>query len=477
MLLWSVLLGCLGAVVLIVAGRAREAVREDARSGRRRVAEQDAIWLQDAANNRMVVNALLVTDRMDLDALRQIVNERVVELGQRRPRYPRFTWKLVARGKRWYWQPDAEFRIERHVRLAHAERLRSRKELERFVEAEVQLPLPTDRPPWSLQLLPDVGEGRSGLLFRSHHCMADGLALCAILLSLTDPAELPSGVRTVTRAERRTARGRLLAVLGAVLAAPWVLGRKLLARADRSAAHGPELSGYKHVAWSQPLALERVKRLKDARHATVNDVLLTVVAGGFRRYLTERSDADVERVRAVVPVNLRGVVDGSLLEMGNRFAAALVDLPAQSMVASERLGLVRRQMAALKRSSEPLVMYGTGLLLLKLLPASWSRRLIDFLAAKCSCVLTNVPGPSVPVEIAGRRVHGLMFWVPQRATVGIGISLISYADTLWVGVIADDVVVPEPQWMIDAFEQELRALEAETEAQESKAAPSGRVAA
>jgi hypothetical protein len=87
-----------------------------------------------------------------------------------------------------------------------------------------------------------------------------------------------------------------------------------------------------------------------------------------------------------------------------------------------------------------------------------SRGLIDFLANKCTAVVTNVPGPQREISLAGRRVRSMMFWVPQRADIGVGISILSFAGKLQVGVVTDAVLVPDPQDLVRVFEEQFEAL-------------------
>ena len=98
--------------------------------------------------------------------------------------------------------------------------------------------------------------------------------------------------------------------------------------------------------------------------------------------------------------------------------------------------------------------------MLTVLPQAVSRGLIDFLANKCTAVVTNVPGPQRDITLAGRRVRSLMFWVPQRADIGVGISILSFAGKVQIGVIADAGLVPDPQDLVRAFEEEFEALRA-----------------
>ncbi len=115
-------------------------------------------------------------------------------------------------------------------------------------------------------------------------------------------------------------------------------------------------------------------------------------------------------------------------------------------------------MDRLKRSPEPLVMFGAQNVLLHLLPSAVGRKLVNFFGNKTTCVLTNVPGPQVPLAVGGRRLRGLVFWVPQRDLIGIGVSILSFSGSLRVGVIADVALLPDPGDLVAAFDQEFEAL-------------------
>ena len=115
-------------------------------------------------------------------------------------------------------------------------------------------------------------------------------------------------------------------------------------------------------------------------------------------------------------------------------------------------------MDEMKRSSVPVVVYEIQRVLLALLPEVLSRGLIDFLANKCTAVVTNITGPAHDIALAGRRVRSILFWVPQRARIGVGISILSFAGKVQLGVIADEALVPDPASLVQAFEEEFDAL-------------------
>jgi WS/DGAT/MGAT family acyltransferase len=432
--------------------------------GRQPVAATDALWLQDSATNRMIINGLYTVDRMDLDTLRRLFVERVLA-AEGGARWPRFMLRVVEEGGRPFWEPDPEFAIERHILAAPGgEAVRTKADLQRYLGGLVAQPLPADRPRWQFLHIPELDGGKTAFIVRVHHSMGDGIGLIPVLFSLEDaPGESKTGAPAPGDAARdpalkvaRKPRSRLGTALKLPFAFPVVLLGKLLARADKSPVHGPELSGEKRVAWSEAIPFSRIQAIKGNHGASVNDVLLTAVVGAFRRVVAA-AGGELARLHASVPVNVRAA--GEPLRMENRFAAVPFDLPAHIADARERIREVHRRMLAMKDSVEPIVVHAAQSLLTRALPPRASTRLIDVFANKCTCVLTNVPGPSHQITLAGRRIHDLMFWVPQRSRIGIGISLLSFSGTLRLGVISDARVMPDPDLLVAGFEQELRELE------------------
>lgn len=419
------------------------------------VAGRDGVWLQDAPHNLMVINSVFTVDRLEREVLRDLWDERVMKAGGG-SRYARFSRKIVYRGERAFWQDDPAFDIDRHIVLAPplAEdplALASREKLQVYVGEQASRPLPADRPLWQLQVVPDYRDGKSAVIVRIHHVMGDGVSLVPILFSLMDPEK--GGEKTLPVAGKKATAWHVTA---AVLAGPFLLAQKFSWRRDRSVVHGPALSGTKRVAWTDPIEVDLIKKVKNTLGATVNDVLMACVSSAFERYVARRGGAPMRKLRVSMPVNLRPLEEEPRME--NKFAAVMLDLPVGFADLRARVAATKRRLDALKRSPEPLFTYGTVRLLLKTLPAGLSRFLIDFLANKCTCVVSNVPGPPSPVYLAGRRVRAMMFWVPQRSGIGIGISMLSFTGELMVGAICDTEVVDDPRLFMECFSDEFRSL-------------------
>ena len=420
---------------------------------------QDGMWLQDIPQNLMVVNSVFTLDRIDLETLRRLWQERVLQAGDGQ-RYPRFTKRVVVTDKGVHWQDDPEFDLAAHVFEAPgAERIDSKAKLQDYIGKMAARPLPRDRPLWQMQLIPQFVEGVSAVVFRIHHCMADGIAMIPVMFSFMDrddPAIEAFVDPTVQVGAGKSGRSKVaVGLLASLLGGPTLVG-KALARGDRSLLHGPDCTGEKRVAWSDAIDLAIVKQVKNALGATVNDVLMACVAGAFERYAETRTGAGLRRLRVSMPVNVRWPDEPMLME--NRFATVLLKLPTRVGDVRQRVLATKRRMDRLKRSVEPIVMFGAQNVLLYVLPSAFGRRLVNFYGNKTTCVLTNVPGPQVPLSVDGRRVRGFVFWVPQRDRIGIGISILSFSGSVRIGVIGDVAVLEDPAALVAAFEEELAAL-------------------
>lgn len=426
------------------------------------VAERDFVWLQDRESNLMVINSVLTTDRMDIDDLRRVFRERVIH--HEDDSYARFRRCIVRSGNRHYWRDDADFDISRHIvevdpATVEAEKLGTKEGLQDFIGRQASQPLPDDRPLWQFLFIPEFGDGGTAIITRVHHVIGDGVSMVPVLFSLMDVDDDDPRDISERQVKTRGTAGKLWAIFTkAALTGPFLLGARAVTPADQSVLHGPELAGHKRVAWTRPLPLERVKAIKNRLSATVNDVLLAAVSGAFRRYaLNHPTEIELRRVRVSMPVNVRPPSEKPKLE--NKFAAVMFDLPIEVPDLRARLDETKRRMNALKKSVEPMIYYGAVNVLLKILPRTWSHWLVDFYAQKCTAVLSNVPGPQEVLYVAGCRVRAMLFWVPQRANIGLGISILSFSGDVRIGIFSDVEVMSEPSAFVEAVEAEIDLLE------------------
>ena len=449
----------------------------------------DAAWLHmDRPESLMMITALLSFDEpVPYDTMLGLLAERLVAV------YPRFSRRIHESPLKVgppRWVEDVEFDITRHVVRAALPAPAGKAELEALCAAMMSEPLPRNQPPWQIHVVAGTDGGRgTALLARIHHCVADGISLARVLLAMADDAGLdPHLVTTEVTHEAHTHRfhrprlnpmaatwkagetlwheGVELSTHPERLAALARLGTETAAAASHLLMLSPDpdtalrgtLGIPKRVAWSEPIPLPRIKDTCRALGCTVNDVLLAAIAGAVRRYLIGRG-SPVADIRAFVPVNLRPLDVPVPVDLGNRFSLAVLPLPVGQETPGERLAALRRAMDHIKQSQEPAVAFGI-LNAIGMTPTRVERAVLRVFGTKGSAVMTNVPGPTTPVSLAGHAVKSFLFWVPMSAGVALGVSIFSYAGDVVIGVASDAGLIPDPEALVAAYPDELTALEA-----------------
>ena len=254
-----------------------------------------------------------------------------------------------------------------------------------------------------------------------------------------------------------------LDLAGQLTADAQAAGKLLLTPPEARGALKHDVGAVRSVAWSRPLSLSKVKAIAHAQDATVNDVLLAAVSGVLHDDMVAGGE-EPRPIRAMVPVNLRPVDTsaaeqlGPAEQLGNRFGLVFLTLPVDRPAPRGRLLALKRRMDEIKHSPEGPLSYvmleATGLT-----PAALERYIIDFFTAKASAVMTNVPGPRQTVHLAGSPVRTVLVWAPTAGSVGMSISIFSYAGRITVGLLAHADLVPDPQRILGRLPREIAAMD------------------
>jgi hypothetical protein len=165
--------------------------------------------------------------------------------------------------------------------------------------------------------------------------------------------------------------------------------------------------------------------------------------------------ADGLNFRAVVPVNLRQ--PGTEHELGNKFGLVFLSLPVGIAHPVERLRELKRCMDGLKGSLEAPVSFGI-LNAIGMSPETIQDIVVNIFGTKGTAVMTNVMGPREQIYLAGAPLESFMFWVPQSGRLGMGVSILSYAGQVWLGLITDEGLVPDPETIVAEFQTEFDEL-------------------
>ena len=415
--------------------------------------------------------------------------EEVVELVRARvPRVPRYRQRLVQvpfRTGRPVWVDDAHLDLEYHVRHTALPPPGDIPQLKRLAARLFSQRLDRDKPLWELWFVEGVAEGRFALVSKTHHCMVDGISgvdIATVLLDGTpeaprprsepwQPRPAPTTAELVRDALREQvtrpwevlrealepgseARRLLLAMVGGIKP---LIGLAQLGQAPASSLN--QAIGPHRRFETVQLDLGEIRRIRTVLGGTVNDVILAVVTGALRTLLLERGEQLGPDLRAMVPVSVRPPEGRGTF--GNQVTAVFCPLPVAEGDPRRRLERVRAAMQDLKQSQQAL-----GALAISKL-GDFAPPTLLAQAARLQAytrffnlVVTNVPGPQMPLYLLGHRMLGCYPAVPLAANQTVVIGLLSYDGSVGVGLMGDADAARDLSRLAEALAASLGELSA-----------------
>jgi WS/DGAT/MGAT family acyltransferase len=461
-----------------------------------RMSRVDTAWLRmdSPSNLMMIMGVWVIKPGIRYADLAHRLEERLFK-------YPRFKQRVVQDAAGATWVDDTQFDMANHLVFETLPKVSTARQQQALQDRRAALcmePLDPSRPLWQFHLVENY-KGGCALMVRIHHCIADGIALISVTQSLVDGGSVPpaqkqrdkatqsaedwliesllkpltqfavkaidkagdSAVRSIDALfdpQKGMERGLNHSYDAAKLAYQVLtdLAALALMEDDSPTMLKGKPGNTKRVAWCAPLPLQEVKAVGKALNCSINDVLLSCVAGAIGEYLkTQGEVVKGKDIRAMVPVNLRPLEQA--YKLGNRFGLAPLVLPIGLENPVERVYEVRRRMAGLKGSTQPLLTFGL-LAVAGLLIKPAQDAMLSLFSKKTTAVMTNVPGPATKLKICGSTIEESLFWVPQSGSVGLGVSILSYGGGVQFGIVSDTTLCPQPQKIIDLFEPEFAKL-------------------
>jgi WS/DGAT/MGAT family acyltransferase len=385
------------------------------------------------------------------------------------------------------WIDDPAFNLAYHVRHTALPSPGSEEQLRRLTGRVFSQALDRSKPLWELWLVQGLERNRFALLSKTHHALVDGVAGVDISTVLFDtkpvPEPAPDEQEWVPNSEPSTVQLVARGVADAAAAPLHLAGRLMSAiqhpePAARRVADALEALG--EVAWNfanpapdVPLNVEigshrrfvwvrselaTFKRIKDALGGTVNDVVLAVVTGALRRWLTSRGiKTQGLELRALVPVSIR--TEDEHGHLGNRIAAMRGPLPVYVEDPVRRLQIVREAMGELKQSKQALgaeVISRFNDFAPPTLLAQASR--INFSTRLFNLIVTNVPGPQIPLYVLGRELEDVfpVAFLPQHHALAV--AIMSYNGGIDFGLLGDYDAMEDVDVICEGIEEALEEL-------------------
>jgi len=388
----------------------------------------DAAWLRmDTPVNPMVItSAVTLGGQVPFEDVRRLVEERFL-------RHERFQLRVVDPKLPFvspHWERDPHFDVRSHVHHVRLPQPASQVEMDAFVSDLMSARLDPARPLWQVYVVDDAPSG-TAIVSRLHHCLADGISLMRVLVGLFD--ELGADTAQVGLPPKPTELNlKAMSARAASYAA--TLGRLLLLPSDPATPLRGTLGTRKRAIRADPLPFGRLRAAAKARGGTVNDVLAAIVTGAIHTHFEACGIATRGlSVRALVPVFLRDREESGL---GNHFGLVFLDLPIGLTEREARFRAAKYSMDKIKADDDASVAFAV-LDALGVASNELEHIWLEVFTRKASLLTSNVPGPSALRHMCGHPIDDITVWAPVSGYMGVGVTAVSYADTLRVSLHAD----------------------------------------
>lgn len=405
---------------------------------------------------------------------------------------PKFTWKLATTPlglDRPVWVDDPDFDVRRHVNRIGVPSPGGAKEVGEVCGTLLSRQLDRSRPLWEIWVLDGLAGGRVGILMKYHHCLLDGVAgasLATALLDLDPDADGPL-VPFPSPDESRAGDISTLDILGGIASrwttGPFNYGRYGLGLATkglmmaghmlrddetRAIVRGPRTSinaavGPRRQLAFASVAMDDVRRLKDAHGVKVNDVVLALCGTALRGYLDGRGELPEAPLTSGVPVSTRAEGDDSL---DNQVTTMFVSLATDQADPVERLEAIHRSSTSAKemaaamgaRQIQSLGEVAAPVILSNAIRAAYATSMMSRGPFCVNTLVSNVPGPPVDLYMSGAKVTGIYPSSVILEGMGTNFTVLSNVDRLDFGLHVDPDLVPDPWLIADAIPVALAEL-------------------
>ncbi|KNC86744.1 hypothetical protein SARC_01123 [Sphaeroforma arctica JP610] len=434
----------------------------------------DYMWKLDTEYNKCMISAAMIVRNGTLEDL-NVVTEKLIQ----DPWFRRFTDRLALFENMPFWVKDTQFKKENHVHrvlLDVSQKPTNSAELKEWIGQTIVADLPIDRPLWKMVILENYekcddgsGDTMSCVLLMAHHVLGDGVAFSNMMMSMLDTESHVKGIKvekkkkkpvspTKSQVKPRQPFAWLTWLFVALYTVP-IMGKIMLSKADVNPFKTQNVSGRKVVGMlDTPIEMTRMNSVRNKLGMSVNDVFMGVISCALQRLFARiEPDNDVESIKAAMMVNMRS--NPYAVKMENQFATPVFDMDVSNSDPLVACNKMRPVMKGMKTTPISKVFFANIALVANLFPYIFNQTLLDYLASKTSCILSNVPGPSERMYFNGKLLERISAWSPQRKSVSFGMTMFTLGGKVNIGAIMDTGAADKAQAFVDEFVAVFEELE------------------
>jgi len=426
------------------------------------ISKFDVPFLHETENNRNFIVGMMEMKRdgklASVKKLRKHLLSRLFDKNRELDEtYRRLSQKISRHYFSYVWTDEENFSINQHVPVYKGELPNTREDTERLFVKFIAEPCDNNISPWKMRIIPK--EDNSGFLLfcKIHHALGDGFAMVGLLSNLVDkkPKFISLSNRKVTFVSNSIKR-----VITGILTGPLALLALIFSIRFKNPFQMKKRPTKKVISWSNPISLDYVKTIKSKTDSTVNDVLMSCLAGAVRNYLQKVKADDISDLPIAMTFNSRSLSDKTkqVIPLGNNSGGVLFNLPISVADPMKRLTLTKEKLNRLKRLSYPQIISMIYSNLIGILPGFIGKFSASSIKRHVSLIVSNVPGPVETITMMGDPVDKILFAPPLVGDTGLAVSLFSYNGSLKMTVMSDESIMKSPSVLTENFEAEVRLL-------------------
>ncbi|GMF25046.1 unnamed protein product [Phytophthora fragariaefolia] len=356
-----------------------------------------------------------------------------------------------------------------------------------YVEsALVNSPLDFDKPLWEMHVIhdPKGNPGVTSVGWKVHHCLGDGASLATAMAKLSDQSEMFDAMLEKREQAKKNPKAKkprkplaqtfkdILIFLYVCIWSLYVISYHmfaLVARREPATVFKRPGGKHKRLSYNMVYSVKTTKAVGKHFRATVNDVMLNVVAGAMRKTMLAVGDsvAPTLKVRCAIPVDMRSSTE-VIRHTSNRFSSLVIDLPVGVEDPAKRLHQVTGAMNEAKNSLEKYFVYWSSHLI-SMLPAPLMRAIVHFTTGRISVATSNVRASVVEMSLCKSQVSGFYGFVPPPPYVNLGVAILSMGDDLGLNVLVDPCVGINAKQFLEFAKEEFTTLQESVAAMEANA--------